>query len=259
MSSDRPTLWHIPVSHYSEKVRWALDRKGIEYGLKAPPPGVHMGFALALTRGAHKTFPVLQLDGRTIGDSSAIIAALEGLEPSPALIPDDPGERSRALELEEFFDEELGPHVRLLAFHELRNDPVALREFTSKVMPAPVAGSSLGLAVGSRLGSAYSQLRYRVAGPEEAEIARSKILAAFDRLDAELAMGDGRRLVGESFSVADITAASMFMPFVQPPEGPNRINLPEPLQRFREPLEERPGFRWVLETYARDRRGLPAA
>ena len=36
-----------------------------------------MGIALALTGGAHKTFPVLRLDGRNIGDSSAIIAALD--------------------------------------------------------------------------------------------------------------------------------------------------------------------------------------
>ena len=26
---DTPLLWHIPLSHYSEKVRWALDYKGI--------------------------------------------------------------------------------------------------------------------------------------------------------------------------------------------------------------------------------------
>ena len=27
MSDTKPILWHIPVSHYSEKVRWALDHK----------------------------------------------------------------------------------------------------------------------------------------------------------------------------------------------------------------------------------------
>jgi glutathione S-transferase len=26
---DTPLLWHIPLSHFSEKVRWALDYKGI--------------------------------------------------------------------------------------------------------------------------------------------------------------------------------------------------------------------------------------
>jgi hypothetical protein len=28
---DAPLLWHIPLSHYSEKVRWALDYKGIAH------------------------------------------------------------------------------------------------------------------------------------------------------------------------------------------------------------------------------------
>src|SRR5262245_9222949 len=28
---DTPLLWHIPLSHYSEKVRWALDYKGIPH------------------------------------------------------------------------------------------------------------------------------------------------------------------------------------------------------------------------------------
>ena len=53
MSSDLPTLWHIPVSHYNEKVRWALAHKGIEHERRAPPPGGHIAFALWLTRGAH--------------------------------------------------------------------------------------------------------------------------------------------------------------------------------------------------------------
>ena len=28
---DPPLLWHIPLSHFSEKVRWALDFKGITH------------------------------------------------------------------------------------------------------------------------------------------------------------------------------------------------------------------------------------
>jgi hypothetical protein len=28
---DAPSLWHIPFSHYSEKVRWALDYKRVAH------------------------------------------------------------------------------------------------------------------------------------------------------------------------------------------------------------------------------------
>lgn len=46
----KATLWHIPVSHYNEKVRWALDYKRIEHERKAPPPPSHMPISLWLTR-----------------------------------------------------------------------------------------------------------------------------------------------------------------------------------------------------------------
>src|SRR5680860_1288798 len=98
--SAKPVLWHIAISHYSEKARWALEHKGVEHERRAVPGGVHMAIALALTRGRHKTFPVLELDGVRIGDSTAIIAALERRFPEPPLYPEDEAERCRALELE---------------------------------------------------------------------------------------------------------------------------------------------------------------
>ena len=67
-----PVLWHIPVSHYNEKVRWALDYKDVEHERRAPPPPSHMAVSLWLTRGASYTFPVLQLDGHAYGDSTKI-------------------------------------------------------------------------------------------------------------------------------------------------------------------------------------------
>ena len=45
----KPVLWHIRISHYSEKVRWALDHEGVAYTGRTPPPGSHMSFALWLT------------------------------------------------------------------------------------------------------------------------------------------------------------------------------------------------------------------
>jgi len=31
MSKNLPMLWHIPLSHFNEKVRWALDFKNIPH------------------------------------------------------------------------------------------------------------------------------------------------------------------------------------------------------------------------------------
>ncbi len=256
MSESLPTLWQIDISHFSEKARWALDHKRIAHRRRAPLPGAHIPIALWLTRGANATFPVIELEGRRIGDSSAIIAALEERYPEAPLYPEDPYERRRALELEDFFDEELGPHIRLLVFYELGNDRERFAQLMKQTAPGPLAHISRAAA---SYGRAYSGLRFGVRRPEAAKRSAEKVLAALDRLEAELGSGD--YLVGDSFSVADLTAASLFYPLVLPAEGP----LPpdqEPaagIERFRAPLKDRRAYQWVEETFHRHRRPAPAA
>ena len=245
-----PVLWHIPVSHYSEKARWALQIKGVEHKRRAPPPGGHMLVALALTRGRSVTFPVLELDGRRIGDSTAIIAALEERHPEPPLYPEDPADRRRALELEEFFDARLGPAIRRLGWHEVAQDRDRMAAVAVRQVPQPMA--RFRGPVGA-FGRTYVNLRYSAADPEGAERARRDVLASLDRLDAEL--GDREYLVGDRFTSADLTAAALFYPLVLPPEGPRAFDPTEAYERFRAPLKERRGYRWVQEMFRRHRRG----
>ena len=79
---EHPLLWHIPLSHYSEKVRWALDYKGIAHqrrvrGTQLPDPRP--------AREGEGKLPVQWLDRRAIADSTRIIAALEALTRAAAL------------------------------------------------------------------------------------------------------------------------------------------------------------------------------
>jgi glutathione S-transferase len=258
MSESKPTLWHIPVSHYSEKARWALAHKRIEHERRAPVPGAHFAIALWLTRGRHNTFPVLQLDGRNIGDSTAIIAALEERWGEHALYPDDPAERRRAVELEEFFDEQLGPQIRLLVWHEVRTDSERMKDLSARMLPGKLAESEVAKGMAGRFGSAWVQVRFRVADPEKAAAAQRSVIAALDRLEAELDASGTGYLVGDEFTVADLTAASLFYPLVLPPEGPQVIpEAPPALEELFAPLREREGARWVTEMFARHR--TPAA
>src|SRR2546423_752472 len=119
--AELPVLWHLEVSNYNEKARWALDFKGIEHVRRPVVPGRHVKVAGKLTGGT--TFPILVIDGRALGDSSDIIAELERRWPDPCLYPRDPDQRQRALELEDFFDEQLGPWARLLFLHHVLPDP----------------------------------------------------------------------------------------------------------------------------------------
>lgn len=253
-SDERPILWHISVSHYSEKARWALDHKRVPHRRRAVSiPGLHIPASMWMTRGASQTFPVLEIDGRTIGDSTEIIAALEERYPERPLYPADPEQRRRALELEDFFDEELGSHIRLLAFHELGKDPERFEAVIARSTPGPVAALGSGAVTYART---YTSLRFGVRSEEAAEVARGKVVAALDRLEAEL--GSNEYLAGDSFSVADLTAAALFFPLVLPDEGPVPTDEPPPagIASFRAPLEERPGYRWVEETFRKHR--LPA-
>jgi glutathione S-transferase len=259
MSDSKPILWHIPVSHYSEKARWALAHKRVDHERRAPMPGAHMGIALWLTRGQQKTFPVLRLDGRNIGDSTAIIAALEARWPEEPLYPEDPAERRRALDLEDYFDEEVGPQVRLLGWHELRKDPEMMAGVSQAMAPAPLQKLPGSEAIAGRFGSTFTQLRYRVAADEAAEAARRDVLAGLDRLEAELDAAGGEYLVGDSFSVADLTAAALFYPVVIPPEGPHVLPDvgPAGFEEFRASIDDRPGYKWVAGVYRTHRE--PAA
>ncbi|HEY5052062.1 MAG TPA: glutathione S-transferase family protein, partial [Solirubrobacterales bacterium] len=240
MTASKPTLWQIEISHFSEKARWALAYKGVEHKRHSPLPGTHIPVAMWLTRGSQQTFPVLALDGRNIGDSTAIIAALESRYPDPALYPADPQERRRALELEDFFDEELGPNMRLVAFHALIGDPERFGDIAAAALPAAL-GRAKGLA--GAYASFYTSTRFGANNDAAAERARVKVLEALDRLDAELDAAGGDYLVGDSFSVADLTAASLFYPLVGPEEGPTPgSTMPDSFEEFREPLRERPGY-----------------
>jgi glutathione S-transferase len=244
-----PVLYHIEVSHYNEKARWALDYKGVPHRRKAPMPIAHMAWALAMTRGHSKTFPILRMNGDTIFDSTQIIARLEHDYPQPPLYPEDPEDRRRALELEEFFDEELAPHIRRAAFAEITRDADAFAWIA-----APRAGKLLhaGFKGSVYVAGPLTRLRYGINDDTALE-GRAKTVAALDRLESEI--GPSGYLVGDTFTVADLTAASLFFPLVRPPESDHLTPAPGPerLEEFRAEQEGRPGWEWVREIYRRHR------
>jgi glutathione S-transferase len=246
-----PVLWQLEISHYVEKVRWALDHKRVPHVRRSLPPGVHAVEAKRLT-GDTATVPVLTIDGRSIGDSTRIIAAIEEHWPQPPLYPEDPADRRHALELEEFFDEELGPHIRRAFYQELLPHPALLVPLFTRGDPR-AARTLLEQFAALRAGI---QQRFEV-NAEAAERSRAKTVAAMDRLEREISPSG--YLVGESFTVADLTAAALFYPVALPPAFPYAVladdELPEPWRQFVHTLAQRPGGKWVTEIYRRHRGG----
>jgi glutathione S-transferase len=157
------------------------------------------------------------------------------------------------LTLERFFDEEVGPHVRHLAFHLMREDPDRLRAIAEEAAPGPLPGG-----IAAAYARAYTSMRWKSGDSEAAVVDRAKIVAAFDRIEEEL--GSGEYLVGDEFSVADLAGASLLFPVVVPDQSPGDAEeLSKGMKRFRDPLRDRAGFKWVEEMFARHRQPATAA
>lgn len=242
-----PVLWQMRFSHYNEKARWALDHKRIRHRRHSLVPGAHVIRAKRLWGG--RTTPVLEIDGRFIGDSAAIVAELERRFPERPLYPSDPEARRRALDLEQHFGSEVGPYVRGASFD-------AALPYRDGVLEATVGHFSRATRVGSRLMYPLTRRilqRQLVEDIGGGELCRRRTIEGLDRIEAEL--GGGEHLVGDSFTIADLTAAALFSPLVAPAEF--SYPLPDPWppewEEFRRSLSGRAGYRWVEETYRRHR------
>lgn len=187
-------------------------------------------------------------DGDVVADSTRIIERLEAVQPEPPLYPADPAQRRRALELEEFFDEEFGPHARRMFFFEALDYPdyvVAL--FADGQRPATRAlyraAHPLNRAV----------MRFAMGiDAARTEESRKRVDAALDRIEAELRPSG--YLAGDAFSVADLTAAALATPFLMPAEFSYPWPpAPEPIARWLRSQTGRPALAWAAEMYRRHR------
>ena len=241
-----PVLWHFQMSHFNEKVRWALDYKGIPHVRRALVPGLHIPRLMWMSR--QKQVPVLVMRGEVLVGSADIIQALERAYPDPPLYPAEPSERQRALELARFLDDELGPTIRLAAFYEMLPHTALCAELFGQALSAP------------------GRVLYRIAFPAVRSIMRrdmkidarnaqeafEKTLVVLSRLDNLIQPGS--YLVGTSFSVADLTAAALLSPVACPPEYPYPLpGNSEPFVRFRERIGHRRVIDWCRFIYAKHR------
>jgi glutathione S-transferase len=245
---ETPVLWHLEISHYNEKVRWALDYKGVAHVRRAVMPALQELTARRLRAG--RTVPILEINGRAIGDSTKIIEAIERRWPEPPLYPADPEQRSRALDLEEYFDEQCGHDLRRVLFNDNLAEP---EKFLAMLYGADHPRIGLLKTLSPALCQVVKR-RFRIR-PETVEQSREMVRAAFDKIEAEV--GPSGYLVGESFTVADLTAAAILSPLVIPPEFPYIKLHPDDRtaqsRRFRDSLKDRPGFKWAEDMYARHR------
>jgi glutathione S-transferase len=247
VAGDAPRLLHFRVSHYNEKVRWALDHKRWPHRRKALVPGFHLA-GVRLRTGQSKT-PVLEMNGRRLVGSAHIIDELERLRPDPPLYPADEQDRARALALQTWFDDEVAPAVRRVFWSCYIDDagPCSRMASNGASRPARVAFRALFPLLRPAFRKNLGLDRERV------ESARAALDGIFSRLESEI--GAKGYLVGDRFGLADLVAAAIMAAVVRPPQFsyPLPEPLPEPLVALRDSLAGRRGYQWVMETYARHR------
>jgi len=105
-------LLELYPSPYSERVRWALEAKGLRYARRAYQPIA--GEPELVRSTGYRTVPVLFADGRVVGDSNVTLDWLETAHPAPALLPASPLARAQVRALEIMATETLAPAARLV-------------------------------------------------------------------------------------------------------------------------------------------------
>lgn len=216
----RPVLVTIPISHYCEKARWALDRAGITYRERAHLQVLHW-FPVARA-GGKKTAPVLVWGDRVFADSEDIVEeASERAQPDRALFPDDPAAAAEVRALQRDFDEVLGPEGRRWMYFNMRGRrDLAVAYACTGVPTWQRRGLPLAYPFVTRIID-----RHLDVTPASAERSKAAVSAVFDSVAERL--GDSRPyLCGERFSAADLTFSSLAAPLLMPPEY--GVPLPQP-------------------------------
>jgi glutathione S-transferase len=208
MISASAVLITIPLSHYCEKARWALDWVALPYEEEPHAPLLHR-FATQRNRGG--SVPVLVHDGRCFVDSAAILEYADELCGGGLLYPREVERRQEVAALEQQFDAQLGPHVRRWAYGELLSQPKLLRSTWARGVPR-LEASLLPLI--TPLTRRLVRATYKIT-PESTKRSLERVRGIFGQVDQRL-RGGRRYLTGDRFTAADLTFAALAAPALFP-------------------------------------------
>jgi len=201
-------LLGAPVSPFVRKVAAVCIEKQLEYKLEpvspmAPPDGWR-------TLSPLGKIPVLDHDGKIINDSSVICAYLDRVFPKPALYPTDPYLYARAAWIEEFVDGGIvpiaGPKIVM---------PLVVRPLLTRTPPDTASIDVATKAVDEELAPIFTYLEEQI--------------------------GDRTYYVEDSFSIADLTVASVFVNLRHAGFLPDAKKFPK-LAAFVQKQHERPSL-----------------
>jgi glutathione S-transferase len=212
----------IPVSHYCEKVRWALDYLKLPYVEEAHMPPF---YKLATTKAGGETVPVLITENGNFTDSTDILKYLDSIVSNDLkLYPTDSQQRQQVEELEELFDEKLGTAVRSWAYFYIIDSSQIIQPKWTQNVPffEKILFPVIFPVMRSLVKKAYD------VNAESAAKCYEQMNNVFEKVNGLLA--DGRNyLIGDKISAADFSFASLAAPILQPAEHPIKSSNPQEL------------------------------
>ena len=204
-----PIVHGVSASPFVRKTRVFLIEKGIDYELEPVMPGMVTDEFLKLS--PLSKVPVYQDGDFVLPDSSAICAYLEKLQPEPALYPTAAAPFGKAIWYEEYADTKLVEVLTAIFFQR------------------------------------FVQVKIYKQSSDEEVVKRTLselIPPVFDYLEGEVSEGEG--IVGDRFSIADISLASPFVNLHHGEEQVDAARWPR-LAAYVDRILSRPSFRGLIE------------
>jgi glutathione S-transferase len=234
----------IPISHFCEKARWALDLADVPYQEERHLQVIH--WMHVKRAGGGWTAPVLVTPKGPLRESAQIVRFADahahlGLYRNPL-----------AAALEARFDARLGPDARTWMYHRMLAFPDLIKEYAAPGVPRwERAGMPMMLPLMSKVIA-----RRTDADDEHAAASRQRVRAVFDEVAARLS--DGRPyLCGDHFTAADLAFAALSAAVVVPENYgiplPPPDELPAPYDDEVKAMREHPAGQFALRLYDQER------
>ncbi len=237
----------IPISHFCEKARWALDRANLAYVEEQHLQMFHI-VPVWRARGNRST-PVLVTSDAVYPDSHCILKFVDSVSPEHLkLYPSDHAAQREVLRMENKWDRRYGVETRRLGYDVFFKMGRQLLKANDGHAPL---WERLTMRAVYPFGRRFMSRALAIT-PEKIQRAQDTIAREMDWVAERLS--DGRRyLMGDDFTAADLTfcalSAAVFGVEQYGADMPDWRTLPEPFLSLVQSYRAHPTAHWVERVY----------